>query len=342
MKDFYYNYVFFNSPEGNRLKRNPNGYFTICAEDMDKDDRVIVVSQPLDTAPYFFRFLYAVHHAERINQKVRLPLKQIWFPYYFKNTFNNSKPMCFIIHCTLPFNYFKYLKKKYPNCKLVLLHRDLVKVCEKRAPGLVRNNILDLEMTYDKGESEKFGFPWFSEFESKIDIKPAEKLESDLFFAGKVKDRLQILMDIYHRLADAGIKCFYYLVGVPKDKQKAYPGIVYSDRFMTYREMLEHTVNTGCVLEINQEGADGYTSRFLESVMFNKKLITNNFSVKDTKFYSDDRINCFKKAEDIDIEFVRMGSNGVDYNYDGEFSPLRMIERVDEELIKKFGYPTSK
>lgn len=339
MKEFYYNYVFFNSPEGNRLKRNPNGYFTICSEDLEKDDRTIVVSQPLDTAPYLLRFLYAVHHAERINQKIRLPFKRIWYPLYFKNTFKNNKPMCFIIHSTLPFGYFKYLKKNYPGCKLVLLHRDLAWVCDQRAPGLSRNPILDLELSIDKGESEKFGFIWFSEFESKIDVKPAEKQESGVFFAGKAKDRLPLLMDIYHRLTKAGIDCQYYLVGVPKEQQIPCPGIVYSDKLMPYREMLEHTVNTGCVLEVNQEGADGFTSRFLEAVMFNKKLVTNNLAIKDNKFYNSDKIQLFRKAEEIDIEFVRKGSKGIDYHYNNEFSPLRMIEKVDEELVKKFGTP---
>ena len=339
MKEFYYNYVFFNSPEGNRLKRNPNGYFTICAEDLEKDERTLVVSQPLDTKPYFFRFLYALHHAERINQKIRLPFKKIWFPFYFKNTFKNNKPMCFIIHSTLPFGYFKYLKKKYPGCKLVLLHRDLAWVCDKRAPGLSRNPILDLELSIDKGESEKLGFIWFSEFESKIDIKPADKQESEVFFAGKAKDRLPLLMDIYHRLTENGIDCQYFLVGVPQEKQTPYPGIVYSKKLMPYRKMLEHTVNTGCVLEVNQEGADGYTSRFLEAVMFNKKLVTNNWAIKDTKFYSSDKIQLFRKAEEIDIEFVRGGSKGIDYYYNNEFSPLRMIEKIDEELVKKFGIP---
>lgn len=340
MSELKYNYVYFNSPEGNRLKRNPNGYFTICAEDMEKDERIIVVSQPLDCAPYFLRLLYAIHHAERINQKIRLPFKKIWFPLYFKNVFNNKKPMCFIIHSTLPFDYFKYLKKHYPDCKLVLLHRDLKWVCDKRAPGLSQHSILDLELSIDKRESEKYGFIWFSEFESKIDIRPAEKQESGVFFAGKAKDRLPLLMDIYRKLTEAGIDCRYYLVGVPVEQQTPHSGVVYSDKFMPYREMLEHTVNTGCVLEVNQEGADGYTSRFLESVMFNKKLITNNAAIKETKFYSEDKIRYFKTAEDIDVEFVRSGSRGVDYHYNNEFSPLRMIEKVDSELVKKFGVPT--
>lgn len=49
---------------------------------------------------------------------------------------------------------------------------------------------------------------------------------------------------------------------------------------MTYREMLYHTVNSKVVLEINQGCVDGFTSRFLESVMYNKRLLTNNFAVQ--------------------------------------------------------------
>ena len=42
--------------------------------------------------------------------------------------------------------------------------------------------------------------------------------------------------------------------------------------------------------------------------------------------------------KDIDVSFVKEGEGFVDYQYHGEFSPYRVIDRIEEELNKK--YPT--
>ena len=105
---------------------------------------------------------------------------------------------------------------------------------------------------------------------------------------------------------------------------------------MTYREMLEHTVNARCLLDINQEGAVGYTSRFLEAVMYGRRLITNNPSIRASKFFSSGYIQIVDKIEEIDPSFVS-DEWKVDYHYNDEFSPFSLIDRIEEELIKKYG-----
>ena len=201
------------------------------------------------------------------------------------------------------------------------------------------NPLLDLEMTYDKGESKQYGYPWFSEYESRIDIPVSEIPESDVFFAGRVKDRLPKIMEAYEVFSAAGMKTFFYLTGVPEKDRKPYEGIVYSDHNMSYKEMLTHTVNTRCVLEINQGNSDGYTSRFLESVIYGKRLVTNNQSIKESPFYKSGHIQVVNEISEINTDVIKKGNGFVDYQYNGEFSPFRMIDRVDEELIKKYGVP---
>lgn len=334
---YHYNYVIFNSSDNNKLRRNPDGYYTICLQELESCESIRIVSQPLDYTPHLLRIIYSMHNSAKIAKKVRLPLKSCWYPFYFRNDFKDDKPLCFIILSrSLPFSYLEYLKNHYRGSKLVLMHRDLLKVCERCAPGLVNNPLFDLEMTFDQGESKQYGFPHFNEFESKIDITIKDTPECDVFFAGKGKDRLPLLLAAYDHITQAGLTCHYYLTGVPQCNRIQFPGITYADHFMTYREMLYHTVNSRCILEINQGGADGYTSRFLEAVMYNKRLLTNNFFIKNSPFYNSGYIQCFENASEIDPEFIR-ASGLVDYHYNGEFSPYRMVERVDEELVKRYG-----
>lgn len=339
---YHYNFVFFSTPD-DKYKIDRSKYNTICALELENSDDCKLVTYPLDTKPLWVRYIFAIHNSAKIAQKVKLPFKRLWYPYYFDNSFKDEKPLCIVIlNHNLPIDYLRYLKKQYTDCRLVMLHRDFLRVSQRANPELPQNPILDLEMTYDEGESAKYGFPHFNEYESKIDIPVNDYFESDVFFAGRAKDRLPALLDAYYKLSDAGLKVYYFLTGVPKEQQIELPGVEYAQRNMSYREMLDHTVNTKCVLEITQEGQKGYTSRFLEAVMYGKKIISNSQYLRHSKFYAPNKVQIVENMEDIDIDFIKEGNGFVDYNYQGEFSPFRVLDRIDEELVKKFGLPNIK
>ena len=327
-----YNYVFFNTLDGHAYKDYPDGYNTICAKDLKQFEEIEVVNAPLYYKPKFFRLLYTIHNSAQANRLLSLPFKNIWYPLYFKDKGKKGRPYCFVLlYHLLPISYLSYLKKQYPDCRIVLLHRDLAAVCNKANPVLSGNPILDLEMTYDRKESLKYGWPLFSEYESKIEIKLKDQYESDVFFAGRAKGRLPQLLKAYDVIAKAGLKVFFYLTDVPSQDRKELPGIQYAEKGMSYIQMLEHTVNTRCVLEINYGGTEGYTSRFLESVIYGKRLITNNPFVKESQFYTKSNIQYVSDTGKIDTNFIVAQPTEVDYNYNGEFSPINMILRIEEE-----------
>ena len=157
---------------------------------------------------------------------------------------------------------------------------------------------------------------------------------SDVFFAGYVKDRLPNLLKAYDIFTNSGLIVHYYLTGVKPEDRVDLPGVEYAEKPIPYYDMLYRTVNSRCVLEFMQKGAVGNTSRFLEAVMFNKKLITNNLSIKDSKFYDPRFIQVVDNASEIDPGFI-VNNQNVDYRYNGEFSPIHLIEQIDNELTKK-------
>lgn len=336
---YHYNFVYFSTPD-DKYKIDKSKYNTICALELKGSTDCVLVTYPLDTKPLWLRYLFGIHNSAKIAKRINLPFKELWYPFYFENSFKKNKPLCIVIlNHYLPLDYLKYLKTTYPDCRLVMLHRDFLRVSQRANPELPFNPILDLEMTYDEGESAKYGFPHFSEYESKIDIPINDTFESDVFFAGRAKDRLPDLLDAYHKLTSAGLKVYYFLTGVPVDQQVKLPGVEYAQRNMSYREMLYHTVNTRCILETTQKGQKGYTSRFLEAVIYGKKIISNSDYLKNSKFYSSDKVQIVDKMSDIEVSFIKEGNGFVDYNYQGEFSPFRVLDRIDEELVKKFGIP---
>ena len=108
-------------------------------------------------------------------------------------------------------------------------------------------------------------------------------------------------------------------------------GIVYLDKDLTYKDMLFYSVNSECILEIVQNNASGYTSRFLEAIMYDKKLITNNKAVKNDKFFNKNWISIISDPKEIDINFIRNKCQ-VNFQYSGEFSPVVLLNKIEKLL----------
>lgn len=327
-----YNYVIFSWLF---LKSNvKEDYYAICLRDLEGKDNIIINHMALQEKPKWLRYLYMLHHCSFLNKYFSLPFKKIWYPYIFENSFTDEKPICFVCVRYPSAGYLKYLRKVYPNCKIVVLCRDLLKTHKAKYDEYTKANAIDVWMSYDEYESRQYGFPHFEEFESKIDIPLLENYPiADVFFAGAAKDRLPKLLKIYDQLNAKGIKCLFYITGTSKNDEVKRDGIRYLRKPITYVEMLTCSVNSKCILEINQGNAIGYSSRFLEAVIFNKKLITDNMYIKKSQFYDPIYIQFIEEGREIDTDFI-MSDEDVDYHYQNEFSPMHIIELIDNEVLK--------
>ena len=343
MKDLNlkYKYVFLNATDGNLFEDNINGYYYICAKDLETCQNVYLFSAILKNRNKFLRFLCKLHLSRKINKIIRLPLKKIWYPLFYDFKELDESPICFVLNnFQLPFDYLLYLKKRFPNAKFVKIHRDLIRYFYERYPGYSKekcDHLFDLNLSYDEQEAKELGWPAFEEFESRIDVPTNEfEIKYDVFFVGRAKDRLQTLLDVYKKLSSLGLKCHFYITGVPSEKRNKYPGIVFADKNMSYKEMLLETICSNCVLDINQGGAIGFTSRFLEAIIYNKKLLTNNKGALNSKFYNPEYIQYFDERLSFDGGFFN-NEMKVDYKYNNEFSPIQLIKKIDEIIIHEDG-----
>lgn len=326
-----YNYVVFNWLM-TRTSNIEDDYYAICLRDLENRDDIIVNHYPLQGYFILIRYLYKLC----INRKWRF-FTRLWYPYVFRNTFKDDKPICFVcIRYPHP-HYFMYLRSNYPNCKIIIMSRDLIHthMHEYNMYKKFKDKTYDYWMTYDEGESKKYGFKHFDEFESKIPIQISKDYPiADVFFTGRAKDRLPRLVEIYDKLTQDGIKCLFLIMGAPQKTQIQRDGIKYINKPIPYSEMLRMTVNSICLLDLNQSECDGYTSRILEAIMYNKKLITDNATILKTKYYNPHYVLYIKSAMDIDSTFVK-DKIEVNYHYDNEFSPINRIARIDEMLVNE-------
>lgn len=96
---------------------------------------------------------------------------------------------------------------------------------------------------------------------------------------------------------------------------------------------MARAVHDNCILEIVRKNFIGFTQRYYEAVIFNKKLLTNNKEITELAYYDERYMQYFEKIEDIDWEWVRREVE-VDYHYQGDFSPEqwkhRLLEMMEE------------
>lgn len=337
-----YKYIFFDAGELIGGKIDTDNYYYTCTLDLRQEHDVEVVTFPSVGHSRFFHILFVL--SQKLSKRFACFsfFSRAFYPYYFpSNAVSDHDKVCFIIYAYyITPDYLRYLRLKYPNAKIVKIHRDSYKIWRKKNALFNDNDmreLFDLQFSYDLGDSQKYNMIHFDEIESKVDIPISDDYPLyDVFFAGAAKDRLSFLVETYDYLERNGVKPYFYITNVDKKDQLYRKGIQYATKNMTYREMLEKTINSRVVLEVNQGCVDGFTSRFLEAVMYNKKLLTNNVAVKNNRYYNDKFIQVFSKTNDISIDFI-LSENKVDFEYNNEFSPIHLINLIDQSLVEKYG-----
>lgn len=320
-----YNYVIFQTPLD---------YYNISYSDLYSRKDVIYKDKFLPKSLKIVEFLYRVHHSKKINSFLSLPFKNIWFSSYFKNSFCNNLPFCFIFDARwmqYPCykEYVSYLRKLYNNAKFVCFYQDLVDTHKGAEPNIIFN-LFDLLLSYDKGDAEKFGLTYHPTVYSNYKVANDKDVpESDVYFIGLAKDRLDLILDVFHQLKNKGISCLFYLSGVPSIKQVEEDGLNYIDK-MSYIENLKHVVRTKCILEIVQGKAKGSTIRTWEAIMYDKKLLTNNLSIVNDYYFDSNYIRIFNEKF-IDVAFLKQNNTYLN-PYKNQISPNKFLDFITQKL----------
>jgi len=328
-----YNYVLFDCQVE---------YYRIARYDIEQLPNVLIKYRGIASNNKFKRLLFRLHTSGRLNKIIKLPFQRIWNKDILGDlSFVADGPICFIFTVgmgDLPYqtHLFEYLRKTFPDCKLVLLLRDILTVGKRLMPSFDEKKakqIFDGIYTINVMDAEKYGFRRIHSFCSQYPVETDSNDEkSDIVFVGVVKDRLDTVRRAYEKFTAAGLKCDFLLVShVPLENVPE--GIVVQNKGIPYSEMLRRTVNSRCVLEVTQKGTDALTSRCLEALCYNKKLISDNFRLKETEYYDPHYMCLFKDIDDVDPAFIKEDVE-VDYNYKGDFSPVKGLELIEKDLLQ--------
>lgn len=300
--------------------------------DIKNVDNATFLDYVIDSRNKFLKVLHHIHFSFGINSRVQLPLQRLWKKRYAleKMQISSNERICIIFTdisaCRTDSKYLSYLHS-LDNVTMVMV---LVNVMNSKKKLInKRLSFFDQVYSFDKQDCEKYNFIYYPTFYSVTrESGDAQSIKSDAFFVGVSKgDRHETLCALFKSIQEKGGKPEFYISGY-KNKSEQIQGIHY-DQWLDYKDVLDHVMETNCVVEIMGAGQTGLTLRAMEAIVYNKKLLTNNRSIKSLRFYDSGFIQYFEKLSDIDVAFICRREN-VDYQYAGEFSPIHLLERIDE------------
>jgi len=285
-------------------------------------------------------YFHRVHISPKIQHYFPIPLKSLWYSSYFVDNFiDRTKPKCFIFSADFIENehyrsYLLYLKNKYLNSKFVCYYTDLIEPVEglsKSKPDRFKFPF-DLMISYDEGDAKRYNLKFFNTSFSDVTIPIDNALpECDVYYLGQPKTRWNRILNAYNTLISSNLKCNFYILNMPEDLRIKSSGLIYIDNPMSYEDNLRHVVKSRCLLDITQEGSVGLSLRAWECIHFGKCLLTDNYSIKKTKFYNNRYVSIINADGSIDIDFLK-----VYRQYDNPLKdlirPIHFLKFIQENL----------
>lgn len=291
--------------------------------------------------PSILKKIRRVHFANPANKHLWLPLKCLWDG---TNTLrfedlDPSKRNYIIFQTGIKFSahYIERLKRERNACIVLYMPDNIrtMKIAQNKDEFLrfCRHYHVDQVYSFDKKDCEEFGaefFDFYSMLPDKVMRKKLEDGKPKILYVGgcRSKSRLDTLHALYDKLKDQA-HCTFYLNGV-KSEDANHSGIIYN-HLLSYAEVVQLVQQHDIIVEIMNGTQAGNTLRLKEAVCYNKCLLTNNSIVKSSPYYHSDYMQIFDNVEDIDLSRF---SHDVDFHYQGEFSPGKLMERiVDNDKI---------
>ena len=226
-----------------------------------------------------------------------------------------------------PIEVFDLLKGKASFNLLYLDTHDHLWVC-RHANYLFENGVFDKVFSIDPKDAKRYHINLYTTPYSKIETEICPVPEYQLFFCGSKADRMFSLYRIWKEIRKRGVTAEFDLIGAKEfeDFFEKDDRVHFVDH-LPYMDVINKTLKAECILDIVQKDQSALSIRPYEAVVYNKKLLTNNKSILDFKYYDSRYMQYFENVDTIDWEWVKEDLE-VDYGYKGDFSPSRLLDQL--------------
>lgn len=332
-----YNHKYMNQYHYNYIYTGDTKWGEVFFSDLFRLGNFKYFRTNVDNFSFFQRLLFMSNYSSKIRRIIGQPFRRFVNKKMFYHKFENGLPVCVIFQGNKAkfFNdpqIIQELRTRNPDGKLVLYMIDLVSKNKELDPEYA-NRTFDLVVSYDKNDADKYGWLYIPTPFSKVSIDDNKDYpNTDIYFCGSAKERLNELLRIYDFCNRIGLRCNFYLPDEVTDETKQRSGIHYATT-MTYRENLARLNKAKCNLELMQEGAVGFTPRLWESIAYDKHLITNNKIIINSPYYCESGIHMVNENLDSIGKWI---NEPMTYpsSIKALLSPRHFLEIVDTALYK--------
>lgn len=301
--------------------------------DLERDERVDYLAQPLCPLSPFFAIFRKVHLATMINQYIQLPFRGVWDNSLALSQIKFEREtqyhIVFINTSIVKYriNYLRNIKNRYSNIRYYLYMVDSVNTYKGKSikAYLSESSLFTCIYSFDPKDCEKYNFKLLLQPLTYFDL-PKTNIKSDIYFLGRPKGRLDLLVQLAEYCTDKIHLDFKIISNDEKEKAFLMERGWLSD-YVQYKDNLNYLNESNVILELVQENQTGNTLRYQEAIMYNKKLLTNNRNVINLPFYNPNYIHVFNDVCDIDLDWIKQREI-VDYGYQHEFSAIMLIEDI--------------
>ena len=280
--------------------------------------------------------LFRFHYAYKVNKRINLPFKSVWFKRMYTQDFSNNLPICFVFiggnMLRFDSGFVDYIKQKDVRNKVVVIHWDLISKKIKYDYALIQNKV-DLAITYDKKEAVKYGIHYFQErYYSKQIEHNNNDFQQDVYYLGSAKDRLDRIYEIFYHLVKHGVKCKFQIVGAQTKDQISCEGIEFI-KPISYLDNIENVIKSKCILDISQKGSQDITLRMQEAISYERRLITD-CSADIGYLFNDGQLFQFTEVQSVNPELVKAEYPVGGYPAKIKSDPLQRLYFIQDKLRK--------
>ncbi|WP_417428485.1 hypothetical protein [Halpernia sp.] len=164
--------------------------------------------------------------------------------------------------------------------------------------------LFDSVYSFDSEDVAKYGFTKINNYNYLEKVKLEKKAEFDLVYLASYDERLKVLYKITDRLEKLGLTYQYVIVGKKTWKKNllkfvSFTGENISRKYQTRRinqKNIPKFYQKGKVLlDLVRENQSGLSFRIFEAMALQKKIITDNQSIKNYDFYKPENILILNK-----------------------------------------------
>ena len=283
--------------------------------------------------------LKKAHFSNKWNKHIWIPMKTIWDNTYpiKPEMLDKGKVIYIIFHSGIKFSpsFLRGLKREYRIQTILYLPDTLAGLNiahnEKEWERYKRHYEIDQVYSFDMEDCKKYGLKFF-DFYSVTNLLPGHTtIDTDLFYVGSCRnpERLKLARDVLDRVKNV-MHYDFRIIGVANNEIRETDGITYNQP-MAYSEVVKQNQCSRCILELLNPGQHGNTLRFKEAICYNRKLLTNNPDVLQSKYYNPRWIQYFEHPDDIDVSWIT-NDDTPNFQYNGEFSPLRLLDIIENHI----------